>query len=119
MADGNVFVRNLGGHDESTRDVLFVVALLQLQKAYPNDFPANVDFVLNPGNLPRVSRRQAYEGAYGYSNTGGISGPLPFALSFAVSPQFLDVGIPDPVSQVVGSSWKVNPIPLSSRLSLT
>ena len=91
FSNGNMFVRNLEGGAEGvgSRDVLFIIVLLQLQRQYPEAFPANVDFVLNPSDRPCISRR--------HLRATDPSKPLPFVLSFATSEsQFLDVGIPDP-----------------------
>jgi len=73
------------GEGHGTRDGVFLVALLELIARYGKEVP-DVDFVLQPGDRAKVLRHTAPDKARW----------LPLMLSFAVHPDYQEVGIPDP-----------------------
>ena len=73
------------GEGFGTRDGVFLVALLELMARFPGSVP-DVDFVLQPGDRAKILK---------------VKHPLdvkvlPLFLSFAVHPDYMEVGIPDP-----------------------
>lgn len=84
-------------------DAAFLLVLLETLEHSPLDFPENVDFVLNHASSPSVAKRRfagvdtgdnhlSPQQTFGSSSSSSSSNnkPLPFALSFAVHPDFYD-----------------------------